>query len=408
MPEMVEAAARVGRPIVYVHVGAPKTGTTYIQGILWQNRAALLSEGVLYPVPPAYAAHFLPAQDLLDTRFQGFADPQVPGSWDRVVEQARKWNDRVVVSHELLSLAAPKHVERAMETFGFAEVHVIFTARDLVRQIPAAWQEDLKNRGTIGFDDFVQALQDPEHGRHSPGTRSFWRMQDATDVLGRWGQHLPPERVHVVTVPHQAAPGDGLWERFAGLVGLDAERYDTEVSGTNPSLGVAEANLLRRINVALDGRVGWPVYHRLVKNYLAQKVLAARSDQTRIELPPEESSWAAKASQEIVDGLRAAGYHVVGDLDELLPAPPHAADERPRHPEDATDPEMLDAAVDAIAGLVARAGKPGPPPGAAAQNAIQRSAIKRAVWELSERHASMMRLRDLYAKRKARTARRGP
>ena len=34
---------------VYVHVDAPTSGTTFIQTVLWQNRAALGEGGVLVP-----------------------------------------------------------------------------------------------------------------------------------------------------------------------------------------------------------------------------------------------------------------------------------------------------------------------------------------------------------------------
>jgi len=36
-------------PRAVVHVGAPKTGSTYLQAVLWRNRAALRAAGVLYP-----------------------------------------------------------------------------------------------------------------------------------------------------------------------------------------------------------------------------------------------------------------------------------------------------------------------------------------------------------------------
>ena len=36
---------------LYLHIGLPKTGTTYLQTILWQNRAALSAQAVLVPGP---------------------------------------------------------------------------------------------------------------------------------------------------------------------------------------------------------------------------------------------------------------------------------------------------------------------------------------------------------------------
>ena len=42
----------------------------------------------------------------------------------------------------------------------------------------------------------------------------FWKAQGLPDVLTRWGAGLPPERIHVVTVPQSGAPRDLLWQRY--------------------------------------------------------------------------------------------------------------------------------------------------------------------------------------------------
>ena len=34
---------------VFFHVGLPKTGTTYLQTMMWHNRAELARQGVLLP-----------------------------------------------------------------------------------------------------------------------------------------------------------------------------------------------------------------------------------------------------------------------------------------------------------------------------------------------------------------------
>ena len=41
--------------VVYLHIGSPKTGTTYIQDVLWANREALEADGVLLPGHYRYA-----------------------------------------------------------------------------------------------------------------------------------------------------------------------------------------------------------------------------------------------------------------------------------------------------------------------------------------------------------------
>ncbi|MFA6575721.1 MAG: hypothetical protein WCS84_09900 [Nocardioides sp.] len=49
---------------VLLHVGTPKTGTSYLQDVLFRNRRTLHSAGILYPAD-RFDAHFLAALDLM-------------------------------------------------------------------------------------------------------------------------------------------------------------------------------------------------------------------------------------------------------------------------------------------------------------------------------------------------------
>ena len=56
--------------VVYLHVGAPKTGTTYLQDRLALNKAELARHGVHYPLQ-LHASQFRPALDLLEMPWGG-------------------------------------------------------------------------------------------------------------------------------------------------------------------------------------------------------------------------------------------------------------------------------------------------------------------------------------------------
>jgi hypothetical protein len=43
---------------VIVHIGTPKTGTTYLQDVLFRNQRRLAGAGILYPAD-RFDAHFL-------------------------------------------------------------------------------------------------------------------------------------------------------------------------------------------------------------------------------------------------------------------------------------------------------------------------------------------------------------
>ncbi len=245
-----ESAGPRARPVVFLHVGAAKSGTTYLQNILWHNRDRLREHGVLYPGADM-AAHVRAAFDLRRTFFPGASDPEIPGAWRRLVDEVRDWPGTVIISQELFAPAWKKHVRRALADLDFADVHVVFTARDLARQIPAHWQEDIKNRFDVSFADFVAPLKRPDWLEFEIA-RLFWTLQDPVYVLERWAANLPPERVHIVTLPRPGAPRDLLWRRFCTATGLAPEDYDLAAPFDNPSLGLAETQFLLRLNTALD------------------------------------------------------------------------------------------------------------------------------------------------------------
>ena len=303
---------------VFIHIGVPKTGTTYLQGVLAANRGIVRKLGVLYPGPGQ--AHFLAAQDLTEHLFMGRENPRVSGSWTRLVKQARGWRGTVVLSHELLTMASPAHVQRAVSDLAPAEVHVIATVRDFERQLPAVWQERLKNGGKVSFQRHFQQAQ--EHsGAGSDELEGFWKQQDVTTILHRWAATIPAHRIHVITVPPKGAPRDLLWRRFAGVIGIDPSAVDLSAMQvrSNTSLSAPQARFLRRVNASLQDSVPRPVYISVVKRYLTQTLTSAEKIQGHFGLTPQQRAVAQRWSAELAAAVTQAGYDVVGDLQELRP-----------------------------------------------------------------------------------------
>ena len=334
---------------VIVHVGAPKTGTSYVQDLLFTNREALAESGTLYPAD-RFDAHFLAALDLMELQWGGL-EKQAVGAWDLLAEQVRAWEGTVIVSHEILATATPVQVRRAFESFGVdTDVHVLLSARDLVRQVPAEWQENVKHRRVIGYREFLDKVTDP--ARRGTLASWFWGVQEVPDILERWGATLPPEQVHVVTVPPPDAPPGLLWERFASVFGLDSATYTASTGRHNPSLGVPETALIRRINERVNnGVLANEDYRRLVRELLAHQNLNTRRTSPRLTLPADVRKWAEDLSETWIEVLSARGYDVVGSLDELRPV---AADDAAVFADpDAPDEELVaDASLQAIVTLL--------------------------------------------------------
>ncbi len=79
---------------------------------------------------------------------------------------------------------------------------------------------------------------------------------------------------------------------------------------------------MRRVNLTLGDRLPKPRtgYNRVAKFWFAERVLSTIPG-TRLFLPDEHQQWCHERSVTQVATLREAGYHVVGDLDELVPPP---------------------------------------------------------------------------------------
>jgi hypothetical protein len=348
-PTSPGSAPQHARPVVFLHVGAAKSGTTYLQSVLWHNRERLRAQGVLYPGRD-FSAHVRAAFDLRRTFFRGASDPTVRGAWRELVDAARDWPGTTIISQELFAPARPRYVAQTMADLDFADVHVIFTVRDLGRQIPAHWQEDVKNRFTTPFGEFIDALARPDWENFEVA-RLFWGLQDPVAVLARWSTGLPPDRVHAVTLPRPGAPRDLLWRRFCAAVGLAPDGCDLSATFANPSLGLAETQFLRRLNEALEDRLGWHAYNDEVKLFLAQEVFTRRPSPVKITLPEEHLPWVVERAVETVEALHAARYNVVGDLYELIPMYEPAPGP---HPDEARWAETADVGTDAITALLRR------------------------------------------------------
>jgi hypothetical protein len=345
---------------VFLHIGAPKSGTTYLQERLAHNRARLDDVGLHY-LETRTGDHFQAALDLIERPWAGELK-RARGQWQVLADAARRTPGDVLVSHEILAAATPAQVARAFGSLGEAEVHIVLTARDLARQLPAEWQEQVKHRSAARFQGFLDRVTAAP--RIAPAMW-FWRVQSVPDVLTRWATGLTPDQVHVVTVPPKGAPPDMLWRRFASVVGLDEATDPTEDAAPgerlNPSLGTAEVAVLRRLNRRLRrAGVSRQTYVPLVRDLIAKRVFAAHEDMTLAVVPEDFWPFVDEVSREWREWIEGAGVQVVGDLDDLDPRWP-APDELGQHPDRPPPGLVAQCAIEALAEVLAEIDRTGTP-----------------------------------------------
>jgi hypothetical protein len=258
------------------------------------------------------------------------ADPAT--AWPALVEDVEGWAGTALLSDELFAPATARQAGRARALLT-GRTDVVLTARALHRQVPAAWQEQVKGGYAGTLEEFGEAVRRAADSPLTPlrarlrggvGTGSdrgvwFWLVQDVADVARRWGAGLPPEQVHVVTVPRDSPDPAALWQRYACVLGIDPAAVDADVPRRNVSLGRVEVELLRRVHAARDPRFTDAGRHPWTRRLLAHQVLAQRRGDP-IGLPPAVAAWLPERAHAMVLALRSAGYLVTGDLTDLLPS----------------------------------------------------------------------------------------
>ncbi len=333
-----------------MHIGAPKTGTTYLQDRLGLNVRSLAQHDVHLPRRSPLVStglfHFRAALDLLEQDWGG-RPGHAEGSWDAMVRRVRRLSGTVIISHEILAPALPQHIARLRRDLADSELHIVYSARDLARQAPAGWQESVKQGRRWSYGRYLSRVRQ--------GRTWFARAFDLPLVLSHWGTGLSPDRIHVVTVPQPealTAQPDLLWHRFCRACGVDPAGAPRASHRANASLGSAETQVLRRLNERLDRTTRRSAeYDALILRMLAGEALSGRRSRP-ILLPPKFHDWATDRGREWVEWLEESGVDVVGDLDDLLPTPPAGPY---RHPDRVSSKAQLGAALDALAAMTREA-----------------------------------------------------
>jgi hypothetical protein len=318
---------------VFLHIGLPKTATSYLQTIIWSNRSRLRRAGVVVPGSNR-TDHLWASREVRDDPHQQRAPQRHRTAWTRLQSELASSSGTGLISHEFFAAASGRQARDLVTALGDAEVHVVVTAREPLGLFTASWQESLKNGSTTPMADYGH-----EVSRSSTAIWN-WRTLDLRLVLQRWSQAVPPERIHVLVLD-PTADRDDIWRRFAGLLGVDPDAFDLSQSFPNTSMGVAEAETLRRINMRLEGfnrAFDKGVY---IRTFLADERLVPRKGE-KFWPEPDQVADCRRRARSAVSYLKAGDFDVSGRVENLLV--PDEVEHR-RQPASVTDAEVAEVAV---------------------------------------------------------------
>lgn len=231
---------------------------------------------------------------------------------------------------------------------------VVVGVRDLARTLPSAWQQAVVMGATTTWQEYVGGVLGESGSVRAAA--SFRLRHDVLRVLDVWGRWVPPERLHLVTVPPPGASPEVLLQRFAAAAGLPPEAWHAGVPSRNDGLGAAEVELVRRLNEALGGRLAPALRRHVVEQGIRPRwdVPASRP----LVLPAGDRARVRRRSEALVAELRERGHPVFGDLDDLLPRPDEPGEaQRPPRVDRVSDAELLAAAESAMVALAVAHGR---------------------------------------------------
>lgn len=326
----------------FLHIGLPKTGTTFLQDVVWSNREELRAAGLLVPGRHR-RRHLLASLDVRGDASLAKRGGDVSAPWQDLVDECRDHDGDILITHEFFAAASTDQVRRMVDDLAGRDLHVIITARAMVDLGISRWQEWVRNGGRGDIDSF------PVRPGYDPTDEWGWGSCDLADVLDRWGSVLPHERIHVLPMAPGRSVASDLWLGFAGVMGLDGSRYPAPEAERNRSLGLVETEALRRINVHLTAFRSAGDRGRWIRGYLAKPDLMKPTGE-RFRPGPETLADLEARGQRAVALLETGEYDVVGDLALLEPSDVSGL----RHPSEVSDAEMLEFTTTVVAALLER------------------------------------------------------
>ncbi|MBM7518125.1 hypothetical protein [Nocardioides nitrophenolicus] len=298
-----------------VHIGPYKTGTTAMQGALWEARDALAAHGVAYPGELAHEMNAAMALAL------GRVDPgkdveAFRERWYALVAELRATAPRIgVLSSEVYCEATDEGARTLLDELG-PRTQIVITVRPIVRLLGSQWQQYGQNVPVPPYAEWLRAILDqadsPDGGAVTP---SFWQRHRHDLLVERWVGLVGADRVSVIVVDDR--DHRGLPAAFEGLLGLPEGLLRPPADKTNRSLTFAEATLMREL-VERTSQPPWTSadHGRFVRFGAARGLQATPPDPAaeRLLTPGWAIDRALEVGAAMAERIGASGARVIGDL----------------------------------------------------------------------------------------------
>ena len=140
---------------LYLHIGPHKTGTTYIQQFLHENRRKLAAQGLVYPKEFfLYHGHHKLFDELKkDIRTR---------EYQRAIRKIDSYTENIVISSERLCKLPVEKLAILISDLASYEVFLLYSYRLPTLRFYSEWQENIKHGSSLTFmEEFGSAVMNP-------------------------------------------------------------------------------------------------------------------------------------------------------------------------------------------------------------------------------------------------------
>ncbi|GAB3281278.1 hypothetical protein [Parahaliea aestuarii] len=252
------------KPTVYLHIGAPKTGTSSLQSALSASAGSLLKQGVLYPAKCREGdAHHVLVCDLI-AKYQPHPMPDV---WYGTFPRGTAWQaledelashqgavEKVILSSELF-FGQTHHLPRILDDIRTAldgyDVKVLMYLRPQDQLYSSFYNQDVK--GTRQWSGSAYEFYE---------THQIF-LKDYFQLVSEWGSAFGPDNIILRPFESGQLIGGDILADFCDLMGIPSLSGNAGES-RNDALGVTQLYIKRCLNVTrFDKKLNDQVVQRI-------------------------------------------------------------------------------------------------------------------------------------------------
>ena len=308
----------------FIHIGAPKCGSTALQSWLARNRVTLAAQGVHYV---SEGAHWIaPAKALVGVADRVSGKPVPMREWERLVAAVRKATPdsgstaRAIISSEWYAGASDDAVERAVRDLDGSRMRVLLFVRPLSSTLVSAWQQALKLGGKQSLQEWLTTIFDEPT---SPTAERAWGKHRYDLIAARWAKRIGGDRVSIVVL--DPTNPESLFRTVEEIAGVVPGSASAAPSRTNQSLSPFESDVLLALNKEFYVRGGTLRGYRqgVLRTFDGYVSSVRTGTPEKMRLPQSWEPRVAALNEEIAVGIERSGAQIVGDLTRFRTSSTH-------------------------------------------------------------------------------------